>query len=245
MGFPLFAWESIERDWEWDSCELARSTVVFSNWHFLLFQHNFGAGLQEYIVEGKNRRVAAEAITHRQSPKIALTCLCRHAHGALQTARDEPTVLVTSHILFVCLCPSLALILHLSHPSLNRWFFSIEILKLALKQQNHPIFPTPLLSSLSSFLPMEVFEVAQVPEKGIFFLPLCFGSVSLLHYIFPLLFCSACLVSVFSTHLSTLLQGSFFINMLISGPGMLLAAHCSPGRARGESQERVRKGERE
>lgn len=128
---------------------------------------------------------------------------------------------------------------------LNRQFFSIEILNLGLKQKNHPIFPTLFLSSLSSFLPMEVFEVAQVPEKGIFFLPLCFGSVSLLHYIFPLLFCSACLISLFSPHLSTLLQGSFFINMLISSPGMLLAAHCSLGRARGESQERRRKGERE
>lgn len=147
--------------------------------------------------------------------------------------------------LCVPLCPSLAPILHLSHPSPNRWFFSTEILNLGLKQKNHPIFPTPFLSSLSSFLPMELFEVAQVPEKGDFFLPLCFGSVSLLRYIFPLLFCSACLVSLFSPHLSTLLQGSFFINMLISSPGMLLAAHCSPGRARGESQERRRKGERE
>lgn len=89
---------------------------------------------------------------------------------------------------------------------------------------------------------MDVFEVAQVPEKGFLSLPLCFGSVSPLHYIFPLLFCSACLLSLFSPHLSTLLQGSFFINMLISSPGMVLAAHCSPGRARGESQERERKG---
>lgn len=161
------------------------------------------------------------------------------ANGVLQIARDEPTALVISH---APLCVSVSL--HHSHlpssyPSLNRRIFSIEILNRSLKQKNHPIFPTLCLFSLSSFLPMEVFEVAQVPEKGFFFfLPLCFGSVSLLHNIFPLLFCSACLLSLFSPHLSTLLQGSFFINMLISSPGILLAAHCSPGRARGESWER-------
>jgi len=63
---------------------------------------------------------------------------------------------------------------------------------------------------------------------------------------FTLLFCSACLLSLFSPHLSKLLQGSFFINMLISSPGMLLAAHCSPGRAKREGgKERGKKKKEE
>jgi len=166
--------ESTERSWEWDSCEPARSTAVFANWYFLLFQCNFVAGLQEYVVEGENS-VVWEAVTHRQSSKIALMYPWIHSCD-LQTARDEPTGLAISHVPFVfplLPCPSLISILHLSHPSFNRWFSSTEILNLILKQKNHPIFPTYFLSSLSSLLPMEVFEVAQVPEKGIFFFSLC------------------------------------------------------------------------
>lgn len=225
--------ESTERSWEWDSCEPARSTAVFANWYFLLFQCNFVAGLQEYVVEGENS-VVWEAVTHRQSSKIALMYPWIHSCD-LQTARDEPTGLAISHVPFVfplLPCPSLISILHLSHPSFNRWFSSTEILNLILKQKNHPIFPTYFLSSLSSLLPVEVFEVAQVPEKGIFFslfvLWLCVPSS--LYLPFVILFCLPRIYA--SPHLFTLLQGSFFINMLISSPGIFLASHRSPGRAR-------------
>lgn len=117
MGFPLFPWESALRGWEWDACELARSTVVLANWHFvLLFQHNFRAGLQVYIVEGENRRLQG-----RQEPIGKAYCTdvpWFHAHSVLQTARDEPTALVISHGPFVCLCvlPSLPSSIFLSFP---------------------------------------------------------------------------------------------------------------------------------
>lgn len=60
MGFPLFVYKRAERGWEWDIWELARSTLVLANWHFvLLFYHNFGAGL---YCGRREQEVAGEAI---------------------------------------------------------------------------------------------------------------------------------------------------------------------------------------
>lgn len=199
---------------------------------------------QEYVVEGESS-VVWEAVTHGQSSKIALMYPWIHSCD-LQTARDEPCSCYQSCPLCASvtpLCPSRISILHLSHPSFNRWFSSTEILNLILKQKNHPIFPTSFLSSLSSLLPMEVFEVAQVPEKGIFFSPsvlwLCVPSS--LYLPFVTLFC---LPHIYvSPHLFTLLQGSFFINMLISSPGIFLASHRSPGRARREEGREREEGD--
>lgn len=203
MGFPLFAWETAESGWEWDTCELARSTVVLANWHFiLLFQHNFWGRLAGLHCGRREQEVAGEAIAHRQS----LLHWCFHDSMLMVFCKQlgmNPLLLLS---VMSPLCVSVSF--HHSHlsssyPSLNRWFFSTEILNLSLKQKSHPIFPNPFLSSLSSFLPMEVFEIAQVPEKGLFFPPfvlwLCVPSS--LYLPFVILFCLPPL-SVFSPSLN-------------------------------------------
>lgn len=158
MRFPLFVWESAERGGEGDSCELARSTVVFANWHILLSQHNFGAGLQEYIVEGQNRKVAGEAIISRQSPNIALTYPCLHAHGDVQTAGDEPAALVTSHVPFVCLCvfPLLPPSIFLGLPSIVIIFY--RNIKSWFKTKEPPHFPHPLSFLFHLFFPWKCLK---------------------------------------------------------------------------------------
>lgn len=145
MGFPLFAWETTERGWEWDACELARSTVVLANWPFiLLFQHNFWGRLAGLHCGRREQEVAGEAIAHRQS------LLYWYFHDSMLMVFCKQLGMNPLLLLSVMSPLSVSMSFHHSHlpfsySSLNRWFFSIEILNLILKQKSHPIFPNPFL----------------------------------------------------------------------------------------------------